>query len=206
MDALTLQILELFKNTPAQALTIHHTSKLLKRTYPFVYKKVNQLIASNILNRKEVGRAHEVWPNLKNERTVLYFALNDEQQKERYLKRSSIRGALQDLVEKIKRNSAVQAIVLFGSHAKGKETKKSDIDILVITAAKAREIDQFVLSIANTVNMVFGCQINPLIVDNEMFKEMLTKPEELNVGKETLNAHVILCGFEHFWILVGDAL
>ena len=206
MDALTLQIFGLFENMPARALTIHNVSKLLKRTYPFVYKKVNALIKENILNRKTVGRAHEVWPNLKNEQTVLYFALNSQSRKAAFLERSLIRDALQELTSNIRSHGFVKSIVLFGSHAKNKETKKSDVDILVIMSAKSSDIDLFVLSAANTVGMAFGCQINTIIVDDGMFREMLTKPEELNVGKEVLKAHVILYGFEHFWTIVGGVV
>lgn len=203
MDALTLQILGLFENTPARALTIHNVSKLLKRTYPFVYKKVNTLIKENILNRKIVGRTHEVWPNLKNEQTILYFALNSQSRKTSFLKRNLIQDALQELTSKIRSHGSIKSIILFGSHTKGKETKKSDVDILVITSAKSSDIDQFVLSAANTVSMTFGCQINTVIVDDGMFQEMLINPEELNVGKEVLKAHVILYGFEHFWTILG---
>ena len=54
--------------------------------------------------------------------------------------------------------------------------------------------------------MTFGCQINAIVVDNLMFKEMLSSKEELNVGKEALKSHILLYGFEHFWALVGEGL
>ncbi len=206
MDNLTLDILGLFACSPAQALTIHKISKLLKRTYPFVHKKVNRLVEEGILQRKIVGRAHEVLPNLKKEKTRLLFALNAQQQKEKYLEKSAIRHILIEGVTKLRSNDHIQAMVLFGSYAKARETKKSDIDLLIIVDAKTREIDEYILSIINTLNMTFGCQINALVIDNLMFKEMLASKEELNVGKEALKSHILLYGFEHFWASVGEGL
>jgi predicted nucleotidyltransferase len=86
--------------------------------------------------------------------------------------------------------------VSFGSsYAKGTQTAKSDVDILVINEKGERKPD------FSRYETIFKVRINPNYVTPEEFTAMLKESEE-NVGKQALKNHIILYHPELFWNLV----
>ncbi len=58
--------------------------------------------------------------------------------------RISAKTVLDRITEKIKREYQPEKIILFGSHAYGKPTRDSDIDLFIIKETKKRHIDRSV--------------------------------------------------------------
>ena len=87
--------------------------------------------------------------------------------------------------------------LVFGSYAKGTQTKDSDIDILVVGESNTRRFSK--------QQLLFKKQINPITITHEEFAAMLRADEE-NVVKQALRDHIILSGHEAFWKEVSDVL
>ena len=203
MNNIKLKIVALFSKDLGKELTIHQIKNELKRSYHFIYDNTTKLIEENILNKKTRGHSTVCSLNLKNEKTKAMLILNSIDEKEQLLDKKAIKSLFGGLVSNITSRIEVLSIVLFGSYAKGMETKSSDIDLLIISDKKdknnliQREID--------ALETMYDYKINQIVVSTKMFKDMITSKAELNVGKEALNNHITLYGAEIFWKIVIEA-
>lgn len=86
--------------------------------------------------------------------------------------------------------------LLFGSYAKNKPEKHSDIDLAVITKNK-KSLQKLKKELSH-LEKLYDKEINILRFTPSQFKEMLISKEE-NVGKQILKNHIILYNPELFW-------
>lgn len=202
MDRLTIEIIGLYDSEPELKLNINQIAKKLSRTYPFVHKRVGQMVGEGILNRSVFGKSGVISLNLKNDKTKSLLSLYSVSKREGLNKR--VANILNEFVERVKENPSVKSIVLFGSYAKGSATEKSDIDIMVIASEKTSKITNLVKNEASSIRMEYSIELVPIVVDVAIFKNMLKRKHELNVGRESLRNHIILYGYDDFWNMVSD--
>lgn len=86
--------------------------------------------------------------------------------------------------------------LLFGSHAKGKAIKHSDIDLLVVCEEKKESIIQEIFDL-------FPLKIHPTFTTFEDFIKML-KTKEFNVVLEAVKNNIILIGIEDYYRLLEN--
>ena|SRR3989338_2422112 len=186
-----LQIINYLGKNIGKRFTMHELSKLTNIPYASFYRVVQGM--GDILNVETVGKAKTLC--LKTENPVLKAHLtvsSDEERKEFLEKHPILRKISNELNTK-------SVVVLFGSYAKGKETDKSDIDILIINQDGKKMLS------FSKYETLFKKKINPIFVTREEFKEMLKDKDE-NVGKQALKGHIILNNPEEFWGLVLNGL
>ena len=172
---------------------MHELSEILNIPYASFHRYVNGMEKQGILNIKEIGRSKVVKLNLNHPvlKSHLTAASFDEMQE--FLEEHPI---IKKIVNELKTNNIV---LLFGSYAKGRQTEKSDIDILVINKKGDKSLS------FSTFELLYKKKINPIFVTRKEFKNMLRDKEE-NVGKQALKDHVILNNPEEFWGGVLDAI
>ncbi|MDP2750863.1 MAG: nucleotidyltransferase domain-containing protein, partial [Nanoarchaeota archaeon] len=83
-------------------------------------------------------------------------------------------------------------IAVFGSYAKGKQTEKSDIDLLIINKDGKKTLS------FSKYELLYKRRINPIFITKSEFRKMIAEKEE-NVGKQALNNHIILNNPDEFW-------
>lgn len=88
------------------------------------------------------------------------------------------------------------AVLLFGSYAKNKQEKHSDIDLAFIS--KNKQTLQTLKKELSHLEKLYDKEINYLLFTPNQFQEMLKATEE-NVGKQILKKHIILHNPELFW-------
>lgn len=204
MNSIKLSIVALFSKDLNRELTIHQIKNELKRSYHLIYDNTTELINQSILNKKTRGHSTVCSLNLKNERTKGMLILNSIDEKERFLnKKSELKSLFEELVDKITHKIEVLAIILFGSYAKGIETKSSDIDLLIISEKKDK--NNSLQREISALETMYDYTINQIAVTAAMFKDMIAGNAELNVGKEALKNNVLLYGAETFWKIVSEA-
>ena len=99
--------------------------------------------------------------------------------------------------------SEIHSVVLFGSYAKGKATKQSDIDLLfIVSNIKDKGLRDAIERESANYQYSYNIKVSPLITDIGEFRKML-KAKELNVGKETKECGISLYGHEIFWRIIG---
>lgn len=200
MEKIQLKIVGLFSKQLAQELTINQIKNKLKRSYHYIYDNTQELIKQKIINKKIQGHSTVCSLNLKNEKTKALLILNSINEKEDFLKKTKIRSLFKELIETLTNKIEISSLVLFGSYAKGTETKSSDIDLLII--AEKKDKNNLLQREIQALETKYGKEINQVIINKKIFKDMLLSKTELNVGKEALANHIILYGAETFWKFV----
>lgn len=122
--------------------------------------------------------------NFKNPFTSYFLTMAEIHKATEFLKENF---KIQKIFEIIKEKGNV--IIVFGSYAKGLETKGSDLDILIVNG----KID---METIEKIENLYGIKISPIHFSEEEFIQMQKNKETF--FKEVLNAHVILKGFEFF--------
>jgi len=76
-------IIRLYDRNIVNLFSINQIAKLLNKKYPYVNKKVSELIEQRILNRIIVGKSHLCSLNLNNEMTIQYLSLIEIEKREK---------------------------------------------------------------------------------------------------------------------------
>ncbi len=179
-----LKILNYLGKHKGREYSMHELSKELKIPYASFYRTIQKM--EDLLTIKMIGKSKVLQLNFKNPILKAHLAISSEEEKKEFLVKKSI-------IKKISSELETQSIVaLFGSYAKGKETPKSDIDLLVINPKGERDV------FFGKYETIFKKKINPIYISEKEFKLML-KDQEENVGKQALKDHIILNNSEYFW-------
>lgn len=201
-----LKIMGLFRKDIDRGLTILEISKKLKIGYRPAYNHTKDMSKEKIIWIKEVGKAKQCFLNLKNEKCRHILEEVDMLRKEELFGENvKLKNVLERLVSKLTEKfiSEIHSIVLFGSYAKNKATRTSDIDILFIVAdMKNKELRTEIERACLSFQYSYNIKVSPIISDINEFKKML-KAEELNVGKEVREYGIPIYGFEQFWRLIA---
>ncbi len=142
---------------------------------------LNSLVEENVLDFKEVGKNKEFFLKDSPERKIYEFFV-EHYKKLACLQNPMIRKITEEIAKITKNN---ELVILFGSYAKGLETKTSDIDIFVETNNKQTREDLELLS--NKLSVKMGD------FDNNSL-----------LGKEILNNHIVLQNVERFLYLQDE--
>ena len=170
-----------------KSFTIHELSKLVKVPYASCYRAVNDL--EDILDILAIGKSKTVSLKTNNPVIKSHLTVSSDEEKKEFLQK-------QPIIKKITCElNTKDIVVLFGSYAKGKESEKSDIDLLIINKDGKKSIS------LSKYELLFNKKINPIFVTAKEFKKMLLEKEE-NLGKQVLKGHIILNNPEWFWKLV----
>ena len=201
-----LRIIGLMRKEIDKGKTILGISKELSIGYRPAYNHIAAMEKEGIIRIERIGHATYCRLNLNQPQTRHLLASFDLARKdELYKKHQKLKTILESLISKLVEVhiSSLHAIILFGSYAKGKATKRSDIDLLFIvsnlhdkTLRKAIEME------SASYRYSYNIHISPLITDIDQFKKMLSS-KELNVGKEVKNDGISLYGHEIFWRILS---
>jgi predicted nucleotidyltransferase len=141
-DLIQLRVLSLFMDSPYEKYYLREAARLLNMS-PMTVKRSLDFLLKNKLVVKEVSKNR-----------ILYSA-NMQNPAFRHIKISrSLSMLLQkDVVEFIKKKvPGVSAIILYGSYAKGEETRDSDVDMLVLAPVKK--------DISDVISEIIGKDVN----------------------------------------------
>ncbi len=179
-----LKIINYLGKNIKKSYTMHELSRLLNIPYASFYRTVQQM--KDLLIIEVVGKSKIIKLNINNPVVKAHLIVASDEERKAYLKKQLI---IRKIANELKTGDVV---VLFGSYAKGKQTEKSDIDILVINKDGKKSIS------FSKYELLYKKKINPIFVTKKEFKTMLKDKEE-NVGKQALKNHIILNNPEEFW-------
>lgn len=167
-----------------KSYTMHELSRLLYIPYASFYRTVQKM--GDILVIENVGKSKTLKLNVEDPIIKAHLIVASDEEKKEFLKKQIIiKKIVSDLDTK-------DIVVLFGSYAKGKQTEKSDIDLLIINKDGKKSLS------FSKYELLYKKKINPIFVTKKEFKKMLKDKEE-NVGKQALKNHIILNNPERFW-------
>jgi len=191
------KITEFLIKNPEGKFSIREISRQIKIDYKLAYNSIKRLIEKKIINKEKYGKTELCVINLKS---AIDYLIEVENIKARnFLEENiEIKLIIKEIKEKIK--IFYYTLLIFGSYAKRKNHKKSDLDLLIIVPEK-KFIEEVEIAV-NMVSRIKPMKIHSIVVTAGDFKKMLMSKERLNVAKEVLENHLIFYGVEVYYKLL----
>jgi len=161
--------------------TIRELAVFLGVSHTGIRKVLDELEAVNAIRVRTIGRSYAFKLNT-NSYAAGIVGKTFEMERDAL---SELRGVLR---EKLGSRWVVSA-VLFGSVADGRETSRSDIDLLVVTDHR-EEVEKIVVELQKDVAERFGNAISVYYVG----ERDLQKRREQSPIKQAMQNHVLICG------------
>jgi hypothetical protein len=190
-----MEIADVFRNGLFGSYTIRELMKRTgRKTYTWTFNTVRKLGIMGILKIEAKGKSSICSINLDSRLAVLYLSLLDE------LEASSRKVPhLEELIY----DTPIPFFTLLvgGSYAEGKQTKKSDLDICVLVddAADKKRISNML------ENKLMIPRLHPFVFRKSEFLEMLLN-REANYGKLLFRKRLIAFGAENYYLIIKEAI
>ena len=183
------QILAFLLRNPNEQVTIRGIAKRLEKSYTLIYNNIANLEKKDIIIKQSIPPGQVI--KLNEFAPIEIFIDIELKIKNEFLKKYSwIHLMVEDILSSTK--NLFFTLIVFGSYAKGTQTKNSDLDLLIMVQNK-RDIKD----IENAINRTYTKIKKSLnFIDAGDFKEMIKNRTELNIGNESRNHHIILYGVE----------
>ncbi len=186
------RMLRFLMDNREEAFSINAISKKLALNYRIAFDGIKQLEKKNAVSIKKLGNSNQCTFSHKFNEQVLAV----ENIKREVLLANKNLKVLFDRISKIQNPFFI--CLIFGSYAKGTQTKQSDIDLCIITDDE--DAKQQISQITRSLPL----QIHLLDFSTKDFLKML-KTTEQNVGKEITRNNIILKGTENYYELINYA-
>ncbi len=187
------QILKLLLSKPEEQFSIRQIARLLGKSYSLTYNNTQKLLKKGIVKAENVPPAQII--HLSEQAPIRLLVSMEGKRTEDFLEKHSwIALYLRDVLSATENPFFI--MLVFGSYAKGRETKGSDIDILIITSAK-EDFKTFETAAQQYTKIKKGI----IVIDAQSFLEMIKNPKALNVSNEARKYHIILYGAETYYEL-----
>jgi len=169
-----------------------------------VYKIIHQMTAQDLLKITKIGNAKSCSLNLKSPTLTNYLSMIASEEAERIP--GNLKNKLSEFVARILKSTEanVHAVVLFGSYTKGKETKKSDVDLLIIVPKKEM-YDKAIHKESNSWEMRYPIELNTVITEPYIWQRMVSD-KKFNISREILKDGIPLHGSQKYWELTLEGL
>jgi len=170
--------------------TIREIARQIKADYRITHTAAQRLIGEKILQAKKVGKSSLCSLNQSYYGVEIYEAENER--KQQILKNKNIQQLYKEIMAKIETSFFV--LILFGSYAKNKQTKTSDVDLLFISNEENAED-----KISDTLSLL-PLKTHVLVFTEEEFIRMKDSKKS-NVVQEAIENNIILYGIEMYYKL-----
>ena len=170
--------------------TIREISKKIKSDYRITHTAAQRLIEKGILLSRAVGKSTLCELDSHYYGVEIYEAENER--KGELLRTNDLRQLSKELMGKVK--SGFFVFLIFGSYAKGKPTKSSDIDIMLVSNEDGFE------ERASSILSLLPLKTHVLVFTEQEFIRMKDS-KQTSVVKEAIENNVILYGIEAYYRL-----
>ena len=168
--------------------TIREIAQQIKADYRITHIAAQRLIEKKILKVQTVGKSSLCSLNEKYFGIEVYKA--EDERKEEIFKNKNINQLYKEIMSKVKTGSFI--LLLFGSYAKRKQTKTSDIDLLFISNENG-----FEAKISDILSLL-PLKTHALVFTEEEFIRM-KDAKKSNVIQEAIESNIILYGIEAYY-------
>jgi predicted nucleotidyltransferase len=188
----TAGILNLFRRDILMEKTIRELAKMLGKSYPKIHKAAKEMERNGVLAVKKVGNASICRVNF-SPKTISLLSFLDEQE--------SFSKDIPNMEKILEFSEFLDDIVLVaGSYAKGRQTPKSDIDLVVITKSNAIKKQKL---IENMTSLLLPL-MHPIVITQKDFIIMLLEKKQ-NYGKEIFKNRLLFRNAERYYLLIKEA-
>lgn len=192
-----LRIVDIFRRDLFNSYTIRELMKKLKTgSYSWTFNAVKKLQRQGIILFEKKGHSTLCRINLDSQLAITYLSLLDELEA---LSRNipniqEIRGVIP---------TDYFTLLVAGSYAEGKQTKRSDLDVVVIVDDQA-DVRKILNAVKNKGDLLIP-KVHPYVFKREEFLKMLLAEEE-NYGKLVFKKRLIFFGAENYYFIIKEAI
>ena len=187
----SIKIMRVLLERQDEELNIAKISRYSKIDYKNTHKIIKDLEKEKLIVVKMLGQNRKIILNKKVH--PLIFETEYNRRQELFEENRNLRIIHKRLSEL----DFPFIVLLFGSHVKGKATKHSDIDLLIISENKRKEQIQEVLDL-------FPLKLHLTFTNFEEFMLMM-KTREFSVVSEAVKKNIIIIGIEDYYRLLENA-
>lgn len=163
--------------------------KSLQKSNNVVQIALKEFLKQKIMKTENIGDISIYSLNLDNNLTLYYLTLINENE---LLKRKFPKTILEDIQKKIFKHTPFFVLIVFGSYAKNKSVKSSDLDIAMIV--ESNETKKEIIPFLETVKRREVINVDYHVFSRNEFLEMLNSDIE-NLGKQIYKNNLIYYGF-----------
>lgn len=189
MKRKSIEVLSYLIENNNEKININRISKDLKMDYKNTYNIVQDLAKQNLISLEKFGKNINC---VLNKKTHPFIFEVEEDRRKKLLKIKNF----MILYKKLKSLPFSFISLVFGSYAKGKPSKNSDIDMMVLCEKnREREIDNVI--------SILPLKIHLVVLNYEEFLTM-AKNKEFSVVSEAINNNILLVGIEDYYRLMEN--
>ncbi|MFH1636854.1 MAG: nucleotidyltransferase domain-containing protein [Candidatus Woesearchaeota archaeon] len=218
METIELSIISELLKEPRKRFTIEELAKRIgsnkaKHSRASIFRYCNKLLKQQVLNSEDIGRVKQVALNFRNDETIALLAQIETIKKSRHLRQIS--PALQEYFKRLeisfKQIHEIHSILVFGSYAKSKQRKDSDLDLMFLIeqphAIHAAEYNKMALKrtkdLINTITndldaFLPGVKLSPVIIELEDYRAGI-KENKIDLVTESFKDHIIIKNPFGYW-------
>jgi len=185
----TLKILGLYRSDYRKSLYLRQIARETKVDVKAIQLQLKRLERANILSSVLKGRNKEYTVNLRNSITKYYLILAETFASVNYLtKNFLVKKIVSEIGDRLEGPT-----MLFGSFAKGEQTKQSDIDLFVMDDMK---LESLAKNIVREIGDAIGREISVKFSSKKQFMNGLEEGDPL--VREVVSNHIVLRGVDDF--------
>jgi predicted nucleotidyltransferase len=176
-----VKVLRTLERYREKEFTIRELAKFLGVSHTGIKKVVDELEKTNVLRVRTVGRSCAFRLNMNS------YAANVVG-KTFEMERGAL-SELRDVIGEKLKSRFVASAALYGSVVEGKETSRSDIDVLIVTSQREK-VEEIVAELQKDVSERFGNSISAYYISEEDLRKKRKEPPI----KQALQNHISICG------------
>jgi len=192
-----MRVLKPFVKEPWRTFTLGEIKLASgQKSHHYVYDSLNKFVEKNIIKVEKKGNTN-LYKVKNNQEAIGYLSFFE------YLTKEQV-GIPYKHIAKIsgKIKNSYYSMIITGSYADGKKTKKSDIDVVVIIPNSENK-KMYETALKEGELMI--PEVHGFVFTEHEFYLMLTN-KEFNLGKETARKHIIYFGAESYYQILFNAL
>ena len=193
----SIKIISFLEKDIFQDISMHQFSMQVNLDYKTIRKTVQILSQLNILKKEIKGKAYLISLNLSHYDIKTYLGFASYYNRLTYFLKVSQFAYLFEDVKKL--GLGHSCLVLFGSYVLDRQTKSSDIDLLLITESKAAA------SRIKSLLLNYDLKTDLNILSFEQYQKALAS-RDFNLANQVLSKHIVLKNPELYWELTLQGL
>jgi len=186
---LEMRVMKIYISDYAAKIHVREISRMVKASHRTVSSILSRLESRGIMRHEQVGRSKQYSLNFENVTTKDCIKAAESFWKIRFLEKHF---TMKKLIGEISDNLKNTPLILFGSYAKGSETKESDIDILILKTGEEKLAVKKISEFAETYKIDIQLQK----ASPESFEAGVKERDNLVV--EIMKSHIILNNVDFF--------
>ncbi|MBU1204085.1 MAG: nucleotidyltransferase domain-containing protein [Nanoarchaeota archaeon] len=194
-----IRILGAFKQEPFIKLTFKQIKGGVgQKSNNLVQKSLSEFGKEGLITTEKVGNVILYGLNLENNLTFSYLNLINDLDIEA---KKSLKEILQNLQDRLMKHTQFFILLVFGSYAKNKQGKGSDLDIAIIV--ESGETKKEITPLIETIKRRELTKIDYHVITKDEFLEMV-KADYENLGKQIYKNNMVFYGFVNYLNLIKE--